>query len=647
MPKTPDPTTAASADQIAESKPGLSMTKKIIIGCAILAVACLILGGGGFLVFGKTALSKLQNAEQSTALEDKAKTDRVKGNAGALYPYGDVQEDKVASALFTHNEGGTLAADLANNVKVYVIAPPGSPDPDGNVYSLTPYFSMPTSQRAPALPTDLGYGVDFEVEGAHGDHIPATYVVFDLDQGKTVNEIAKDKKLSYFCLPTASTFNPAGCALLKGIPTSDHTNLKYGVVSPIRDVEHNDLMFMNTTIPIGYDNLIVTVVNTQATFIPIRLTKDVLTDVIRADKPGYTMPLTEAMVHAVNNDIFYDDPAVYYNLNKSISYADSPFDIYKSLSILPKYKTYLDKLKVEAPKHATQDILADTAVNYVDLQIGDYNLLESDLKSFLIKKLAESGSGSSGNAEETLTNIFHARRLENENFPNAKTTRIVMASDVLKDVNYYLTPSEPHDLNDYLMYESVIWANPESFPDGKMTAADNTSLIKKTFAEEPKPMTPEEQAEFIKKATEAAEAPLKDPCNFSMSQLNRAMKLAQQLGRSDIEAKLLEQILLKLISSLRDGTATLDEYALAQEWGLTDKYKCTDDLYQGQIAKNPQKLVCHTEMKKNLKNFGDNRVDCSTYLPPAVSGTPVVPKNCNLPDPPKCGGAGGQTAPAQ
>src|SRR3989344_9342279 len=135
--------------------------------------------------------------------------------------------------------------------------------------------------------------------------------------------------------------HPAGCAFIKRIPLSEHTNRKYAVVSPVRSVEFNDLMFMNTTIPIGYDGLLVSQVTTQATYIPIKLTKDVLTDVVRANRQNYSIPRIEAVTHAVSNDIFFNEPVSYGHIQKAFQVEEDLYDSFKAAATLKNFEAYL------------------------------------------------------------------------------------------------------------------------------------------------------------------------------------------------------------------------------------------------------------------------------------------------------------------
>jgi len=603
---------------------------KILLICAICVIISLIIGAiavGVFFYFNK-----------SSTIPSTATTDRVRGNAGEFYPYGDVQADKDVASLIGP-EGGVLTVNLAKDVKAYLIVPPGYSSVDGDIYKLTPYFSMPTSKNAPALPTDLGYGVDFEIENNSQESIEPLYLVFDLDKGKTVQAIAKDSKVNTFCLPTIPDFNPIGCALLKGIPLENHTNTKYGVVSPVRDVDHNDLMFMNSTIPIGYDNLIVTQITNQATFIPIVLSQDVLTDVVRADKPGYTIPLIEAMVQAVNNNIYYNDPETYYNLNKAFDTSGDMIDTNKALQILPKYKDYLNGLKTQASKFANANISADAATNYVDLQLGDYDGLSAELKSSLITNLLDKAGTSSSKGYQTLSAVLQVRRLSLANFPQANETKSQMLDKILNDVAYYVDPDTETSVNNNYMLDSAIWGMPNYFPKVKTDAekASNLSLILKAYATDSSILpsdAPQAWRDFIAKVLAEIKATLKDPCAHSDMEILKAIQLAQLIGREDLANELIQSLEDRLISNLRSGFGNSTEWGLAMMFGIDNDYSCVNDLYQNQIQQNAEKLTCTTLMDKNLHNFGENEVECKETLLP--TDPPVIPTDCKLPDPPKC-----------
>jgi len=138
---------------------------KLLTTCVIvLIVLILVVGAVAFFVLKKgiSSFSQFKPKTGEERISDKANTNRVTGNAGEFFPYGDIKEDTIVSDLIG-SEGGVLTAQLSSGVKVYLIVPPNYSGIGGDVYKLTPYFSMPTSKNAPALPTDLGYGRILEV----------------------------------------------------------------------------------------------------------------------------------------------------------------------------------------------------------------------------------------------------------------------------------------------------------------------------------------------------------------------------------------------------------------------------------------------------------------------------------------------------
>ncbi len=604
-----------------------------LLTCVIIffLVLLLILAGGFLLYKKKTPL--LQQFTNKQGTQQKANTKRLTGNAGETYPYGNIKEETITSDLFD-DEGGVLTAYLSNNIRAYLIVPPGYSGYGGDVYKLTPYFSMPTSKKAPALPTDLGYGVDFEIENTHSDNIEPLYLVFDLDQGKTVAQIANDQKIKNYCLPTLPTFNATGCALLNKVPLSDHTNTKYGVVSPVRDADYTNLMFMNSTIPIGFDNLVVVQITKQATFIPIVLSQDVLTDVVKADKPGFTIPLIEGLVHAVNNNISYDDSEVYYNLNKALFSGGDPIDSEKVLQILPKYKEYLSKMKALIGSK-NKDTTDDTSLNYLDLQIGDYNTLEKETTDDMTAAFIRNGEISSSRAYSTLFSMFQLRRLEKEGFAQAKQLRDQMTNKIVEDVNYYIDPENERSANDFLMFESAIWGKPEYFSTTRLADNSNQGLFKIAYANTTLPSdAPSTWDTFMNNLAKILEDMWNNPCNFSIGKLIRAMGSAQLIGDDATAAQMMSIMRQRLLDDMRKS-ADLGKCAQAQGLGLDHDYACVENFCNDQAQIRIKRIECTTLMDKNLKNFGMNEVTCKEVTPPPDK-TPKLPPDCGAKEPSIC-----------
>ncbi len=225
-----------------------------------------------------------------------ASAEMVKGQAGEFYPYGKTYDFE--SVYFSStSEGAVLRLPLPKNIVAYLVVPPGG----GNAgFQVTPYLSMPTTPKAPALPDDLGYGFELMGTGLNERGSYNGYIVFDLDQGKTVAEINKSPKLRKYCSPEQTTFNPQMCALKTGTPVTEHTSAKYAVVSPIRSDDHTNLMTMFPTVPVGFDNLVVAEVNTFGTIIPVKLNKEALKGLIDANNGDVSgMPFFEAVAHAL------------------------------------------------------------------------------------------------------------------------------------------------------------------------------------------------------------------------------------------------------------------------------------------------------------------------------------------------------------
>ncbi|OGC50642.1 hypothetical protein A2716_03080 [candidate division WWE3 bacterium RIFCSPHIGHO2_01_FULL_40_23] len=606
----------------------------VILVAAILAVIV-----AAIFIFKKIPFESLLKPKDEVGkkgLNEVSDTNRVRGTAGEESPYGEIKEEKIVSAAIG-SEGGVLRAELSNNIKVYLVVPPNYSGFGGDVYKLTPYFSMPTSENAPALPTDFGFGVDFEIENSHFDNIEPLYLIFDLDGGKTISEIRKDPKLNQFCLPTVTEFDPAGCAFLKNISTKDHTNTKYAVVSPIRNPEYDNLMFMNTTVPIGYDNLLVVQITKQATFIPVKLSKDVLTDLIRANKPGFTMPQIEAITLAIQNNIFHKDPTIYDHINKVFYSGGDPFESFKALDVLPKYKDYLTEARKRAGEIATKDLPVANVEGSIDSNLNSQDTLLEETKGYLIKNLEATSKTSSSDGYTALSSIFQVRRMERENFAGAKELRIKMTKNIFADIDYFIDADYDPSVNNFLMLLAYVWGRPEVFPSVKIDGKSGFNFLTRiALADEPPPPpnSEEEARKFVEKALKQIEKALQNKCSSSFDDLIKAAMLADAIGRSTLKNAVLEVIIQKILDSLRfnsgqSAIGVFREWEEAQRLGVDERYKCVNDLYRDKSVNSSTRLSCETLIKKNLKNFAYNELNCKELTVPG--GTlPKIPKDCGI-----------------
>ena len=210
----------------------------------------------------------------------------VKGKAGDLFPYATTYPfesvDFAAGA-----EGLSVKLPLPKNVTAWIVFPPGIYGAEAMPYKATPYLSMPTASDGPLLSDDLGYGFELlrtsrsSPGGAGGD---GAFVVFDLDQGKTVAQINANPKLRKYCSPAVATFNPYMCAYINNVPASEYTNRKYAVVAPIRSPGLRHLAVMLPTLPIGFDNLVVAEISVSGAYIPVKLDKETTESLMNASR---------------------------------------------------------------------------------------------------------------------------------------------------------------------------------------------------------------------------------------------------------------------------------------------------------------------------------------------------------------------------
>jgi hypothetical protein len=316
----------------------------------------------GFFDFLKSLISKKSSSTSSQIQqvvklpETTSKTNREVGNAGDLYPYGKINESTVIEMPLSA-KGGVVQATLSGNLKFYLIYP--SNIPEGSMVTLTPYYSMPTAKNAIPLSNELGYGLDITMDTARHGELPANmYAVFDLDQGKTVSQIRKDKKLNYFCDPTSVTFNPSACAFLNNVPLSLHTNQQYAVVAPIRSDNLTHLASMEPTIPIGFENLLVVPVSKETSLIPQKLSKELLADLVKANgiDTQTTIYRTEAITQAIEHGLYTPETITSMVLEYR---GTKEFEDIKRYYQLPKLKAYINKLQHGTNLSDDEKVLAE------------------------------------------------------------------------------------------------------------------------------------------------------------------------------------------------------------------------------------------------------------------------------------------------
>lgn len=210
----------------------------------------------------------------------------VRGKAGDLFPYAKTYPFESVD-FAAGPEGQSVKLPLPKDVTAYIVFPPGIYGKETMPYKATPYLSMPTAADGPLLSDDLGYGFELlrtsrtSPGGAGGD---GAFVVFDLDQGKTVALINANPKLRKYCSPAVTTFNPYMCAYVNNVPASEHTNHKYAVVAPIRSAGLRHLAVMLPTLPIGFDNLVVAEISVSGAYIPVKLDKETTESLLNASR---------------------------------------------------------------------------------------------------------------------------------------------------------------------------------------------------------------------------------------------------------------------------------------------------------------------------------------------------------------------------
>ncbi len=520
---------------------------------------------------------------------EKPKSDRITGNAGELYPYGEIDDKKVLYRPF--DEFGTVAIfNMPNNVRAYVIVPPAYGSEDTLV--ITPYESMPTNKEAVELNSDLGYGFELEMQNFDWDEINPLYVVFDLDQGKTVQEIIKNEKLAYACNPTLTSFNPSVCALMNKVPLGDHTTYQYGILTPARDEANVDVMWMNTTIPIGFENLIVAEIKRQGTYIPQKLTKEIVTDLIKSNKLGeqFAIPMMDIYAHALklnllgNTNVLDSTYALnnamgMYELNKKVHLLDP------TISFLREYMKKLDENEQNNIKYRLDDLENSKTSAIEDL------LNEGSIKLSAVK---------SSNA---LTAVGFLRRMENENYKEAEKTRKEAAEELYKNFTYFLGDDykESMEYFDNQLWPSLhalIYSQPENVPAVM-------ALVQPVYADFWGDLSSELESMYSGTMSDG-----------ELRQMVEAAQAALESGEMDKFNEIMDKIKKKIEDDItNDRYSSIDtlirDWQILQYFGLDSE--AFDDLFKNNLRnKVHEKCEPWTVAKvvsKTLKNFADQSGD--------------------------------------
>ncbi|VVC00515.1 Uncharacterised protein [uncultured archaeon] len=189
---------------------------------------------------------------------------KVKGASNGEVPYAPINPFGVVSRTID-SRGGSVEADLAKGVKMYVVLPEGEVIQSA-VVTIMPYTSMPSSPDHPGLSDDYGYGAHVAISSVQMGI--TGFIVFDTEGGNARKRVYDSGGVFNRCDPKMRWFNPFICAM------ENRADLKTGVVkgnaivSPIFYPRDNSIVMVRNTIPLGINGLIAAEFKGSDVFVP-------------------------------------------------------------------------------------------------------------------------------------------------------------------------------------------------------------------------------------------------------------------------------------------------------------------------------------------------------------------------------------------
>lgn len=513
-------------------------------------------------VIDNTNLPK-NNPEVNTQIES-TKLHTVKGTSEGVMPYASVDWNNAVSRI-VGKEGGVLEANLANDVKMYVIIPEGNVlSAASATVSILPYKEMPTGEKHFALSDQFGYGAEVIIDSMQLG-IKA-YVVFDTTGGKAAENIQKSKIIRNRCDPSKTWFNPIICARQNKVPAEKLIDKEYAVVSPIYSQGHEELILPRNTIPLGSEGLIAAEVSKGDVFIPQKLDKGLAYEFVKQiGKYGNSAENIQAALFALE-----------WGLPIGVKQADGLIDsingvepssaVKKGVMVAPKISIY-----------ASAQALA--TATYDDSSSEEWATVSGDLK-----ESADSRAGAFYDEVEADNQQLGSGIAATEGaavLGDLSDSGVNGASDSAQNVGENIQNNVETD-----------GSNPSSASDvvNAGEAAQNVGRPK--------------IIDIQKGLQDAIENTLNNP-QSSIGDLLDAAALAQKLGLDDLADKILDKVKKKIedqsknLNLSKNGLYNLA--GIAQAVGLDDLANSLLDR-----AAKAKDEACDTLVKKNLKNFGMN-----------------------------------------
>lgn len=246
----------------------------LIISVAAITMVVFVISVA-FLYFTLVDNSSSETGDLET--EKNSELSREIGSSAGKIPYAPIDEKNVTS-LSLNKSGGVLSTTLSKNVKVFLVVPEGEIVQDA-IISLIPYKTLPSQKNHGGLSSEYGFGLQVKIESIQTKI--GGYLVFDVKGGKATSEAVTKDGYKNRCDPRFKWFNPFICSRGNEVPARQLVDKNSTIITPIHAEKYNNLVFTNNTIPLGIDGLIVTKINKGDVYIPQKLDKDLVFDLVK------------------------------------------------------------------------------------------------------------------------------------------------------------------------------------------------------------------------------------------------------------------------------------------------------------------------------------------------------------------------------
>ncbi len=540
---------------------------------------------------------------QGVSIPKKSGGQLKRGNV-VIDTYADINVDQAVNVPFW-NDATSIPVKLNDKIEAYLITPNGYGRETAAI--LSPYTSMPTGKDHPLLSDELGYGLEVELENSNFNNFEKPmYLVFSLDGGKTINDIEKDKKLSRYCSPRQYTFDPMECALLKKVPAASHTNYQFGVVHPLFYDDGSQTLEINRTLPIGFDNLVVSQITSQGTYIPQKWSVETLTSAVKSTTlKRTTYEAVEPLMLRMNIGLLLDDHEV-ENFGSLFNVSMGYIDNFKTLQMKDAYKRFIQE---------SMKVVNETSKSSLEQQSAFFDKDYDRIKADLATSVQGSATYKDGDA---VTAAAFIKRLETTNVIDGKKLCHTLANRATNGLVYFLDKDKNEALPDngyYTWMHGIAICLPEKFPakTSWLPSLDSIHFIPVAHASDKDTEYSDDQMskEVHDRAVASAEATLANP-DASLTDLVEAAQAAYLVGEDELGDKCIDKAKQKLKDMLKDianksSWDILRGWQLGQAFGLDDDDPGFNDRMRDYFLKAKKHELCE---KLSLKTFAHKLAGC-------------------------------------